>query len=108
MPIRPVDLQVMIPKAVDVSRIQANEQHHNLAVSQNGAQSIEKQSEQDLKQVNRREELHKTLIRDDNERRGNKSNQKHQNQQKQPDKKEAKQSKTYEKKILGNTIDIRL
>ena len=45
MAIRPIDLQVMIPKVADVSRIQANEQQQSLAALQSKAQSVEKASE---------------------------------------------------------------
>lgn len=107
MPIRPVDLQVMIPKVVDISRIQADEQQHNLAMLQNKAQSVAKQSEESLRQVNAKERTHKALIKNDNKKKG--KEQRQQNRQGQPEGKEAeKQSRVYNKTISDSTIDIRL
>ncbi|HEY8420995.1 MAG TPA: hypothetical protein VIL05_04560 [Thermoclostridium sp.] len=107
MPIRPVDLQVMIPKVVDVSRIQANEQHQNLAALQSKNQSVEKQAEESMKQVNRQNELNKVSIRENNERRGRESKQ--EDKQNQNKKKEIKgKSNVYSKSNPGSTIDIRL
>ena len=63
MSIRPIDLQVMLPKVADVSRIQVNEQQQSLAAMQSKTQSVEKQSEENMRQVNSQKELHKTLIR---------------------------------------------
>lgn len=109
MSIRPIDLQVMIPKTVDVSRIQANEQHGTLAAMQSKVQSVEKQSEQNMKQVNSQKEINKIYIRDDNEKKGREQGRQNakSSQQKQ---KEAKDKKPnlYSKQIPGSTIDIRL
>lgn len=105
MPIRPIDLQVMIPKVVDVSRIHANEQQQNLAALQSKNQSVEKQAEDSMKQVNRQNELHKVSIRDKNERKGRESQQEDTNQQK---KKNNENQNIYNNKTPGSTIDIRL
>lgn len=107
MPIRPVDLQVMIPKAVDVSRIHANEQHHNLAAAQSKIQSVEKQSEENMKQVNSQKETEKIHIKENHERKGRESRQ--EEKQSKPEEKETKKKpKAYDKKVPGSTIDIRL
>lgn len=107
MSIRPIDFQVMIPKTVDVSRIQANEQQQSLAALQSKTQSIEKQSEENLKQVNSGKEPYKVEIREDKERNGREQKQEH--RQNQPEEKEnGKKTTIYDKRITGSKIDIRL
>jgi hypothetical protein len=48
MPIKPIDLQVMMPKVVEVSRIQADEQQRNIAMLQNKVEDVETQSEKNI------------------------------------------------------------
>jgi len=99
----------MIPKTVDVSRIQANEQHGDLAAMQSKIQSVEKQSEQNMKQVNSQKEVNRIYIRDNNEKKGSEQGQQ-QEQNNQHGEKEAgsKKQNLYDKKNPGSTIDIRL
>jgi len=107
MSIRPIDLQVMLPKVADVSRIQVNEQQQSLAAMQSKTQSVEKQSEENMRQVNSQKELHKTLIRENYERKGRESKQKDRQDQ-QEGHENKKRSKTYDNRVSGSTIDIRL
>ncbi|NLX76801.1 MAG: hypothetical protein GXZ01_05420 [Clostridiaceae bacterium] len=107
MAIRPIDLQVMIPKVADVSRIQANEQQQSLAALQSKAQSVEKASEESMRQVNSQKELQKTAIRDNHERKGRESKEK--GKKNRPEGKNAqKHQDVYSRKTTGSTIDIRL
>ena len=46
----------MLPKVADVSRIQVNEQQQSLAAMQSKTQSVEKQSEENMRQVNSQKE----------------------------------------------------
>jgi hypothetical protein len=108
MPIRPIDFQVMIPKTVDVSRIQANEQHSVHAALQSKLQSVEKQSEQNMRQVNNQKEVSEIYIRDNNERNNKERKQNSENSREKLNKEKNSKSKPYGGKMPCSTIDIRL
>lgn len=107
MSIRPIDFQVMIPKTVDVSRIQSNEQHGSLAAMQSKLQSVEKQSEQNMKQVSGHKEVSEIYIKENGERK-NRGTKQDYNQDDRKGKEKNRCSKYYMKKTPGSKIDIRL
>ncbi len=105
MAIKPIDLQVMMPRVNEVSRIRNDEQQRSQASQQSAVQSTDKQSENELKQVNSRKEAYKTAIRERQEK------QKQQSQQKNHDDEAEEQEKKQNEKMenpSGRTIDIRL
>lgn len=105
MAIKPIDMQVMMPRVNEVSRIQNDEQHRSLAVAQNKVQNTEKDSENSMKQVNSRQEAQKTMIRDKQQKE--KREGKQQSKEKKSNDGESGQ-KTDKNKTSGRTIDIRL
>lgn len=106
MSFRPMDLQTMIPKVSEVSRIQSAGQQRGLAIQQSAVQSTEKQSESNLKQVISREEAQKTAIRDQQEKQKQQKKQRDKEESTEKDKK--KQQDETEQTLSGRTIDIRL
>lgn len=106
MPIKPIDMQIMMPRVNEVARIQSNEQQHNLATIQNKVQAGEKQSENSLKQVNARKDDEKTIIKDKSQKNKGQAGRKYGKGQ-QEDSKE-KHNKNDDINTTGRTIDIRL
>ncbi|NLK68152.1 MAG: hypothetical protein GX283_03205 [Clostridiaceae bacterium] len=107
MPIKPIDLQVMMPKVVEVSRIQADEQQRNIAMLQNKVEDVETQSEKNIEQVNSREDTYEVSI--NNQNRGNRREPQKHNKKKKPDEKDTeKVSDITKNPTSGNFIDVRL
>lgn len=74
MAIKPIDMQIMMPRVNEMSRVQNNEQQRTQASHQNAVQTTEKQSESNTRQVNSREETHNTAIREKQQNeKGNRS-----------------------------------
>lgn len=107
MAIKPLDLQVMIPKVNEVSRIRTDEQQRELAIQQNAVEASARESENNLRQVNSREQTHEAAIRERNEKGKRQSKEKdRKKQQGEPGNNASKTGKeTYSS---GSTIDIRL
>lgn len=106
MPIKPIDMQIMMPRVNDVLRVQNDEKQHNLATTQNKVQTSEKQSESSLRQVNTRKDDEKTIIKDKNQKNRGQSGKKY-GKAKQEDSKDNKNSENNDN-TTGRTIDIRL
>ncbi len=106
MAIKPIDLQVMMPRVNEISRIQNDEQQRSLATQQNKVQTMERQSENSVKQVNSREESQKVIIqkRQQKEKRESRKSKK----EKQPQEEKNQQSPEKGKPSGKTTIDIRL
>ncbi|NLY17975.1 MAG: hypothetical protein GX045_03250 [Clostridiaceae bacterium] len=107
MPIKPVDMQIMMPRVNEVARIQNNEQQHNLATIQNKVQTSEKQSESSLRQVNSRKDDEKTIIKDKSRENRGQAGKKY-SKARQEDNKEKRNNKKDNINTSGRTIDIRL
>jgi len=107
MAIKPIDLQVMIPRVNEMSRVQSDEQQRILASHQNTVQMTEKQSESDMRQVKSREEAHNTAIRD--KQQNEKRQSQHQDKKNKPGKEgKLQQREDNKQKPAGTTIDIRV
>lgn len=106
MSIKPIDLQVMMPKVTEVSRIQNDVQQRNHAMQQSTVQSTNKQSESNLKQVVSHEEAQKTAIRERQEKEKQQSKRK--KTDKQSDEEEDGDVRASKETTSGRTIDIRL
>jgi len=104
--IKPVDLQIMMPRVNEVSRIQNDEQQRNLAIQQNKVQTMEKQSENSLKQVNSREDSQKVVIQDRQQKEKRESKQS--KKEKQPQEEKNRHNPEKGKPTGRTTIDIRL
>jgi hypothetical protein len=107
MAIKPIDMQIMMPRVNEVSRIQNDEQQRSHASQQNVVQMTEKQSDSNTRQVNSREETHDTAIREKPQ------NEKRQSQQQEKENKHDKeetrhQRKDNKQKNAGTIIDIRV
>jgi uncharacterized membrane protein YukC len=108
MAIKPIDMQIMMPRVNEMSRIQNDEQQRSNASQQNVVQMTEKQSDSNTRQVNSREETHDTAIREkpQNEKR---QSQQQEKENKHDDKEETRQQrKDNKQKISGTIIDIRV
>jgi hypothetical protein len=105
MAIKPIDLQIMMPRVNEMSRIQNDELQRNHAAQQSAVQSTDKQSENNLKQVTSREETQKTAIREKQEGRKQSSGQ---GKESEEDDEQDKKQNPDKQKLSGRTIDIRL
>jgi len=106
MPIKPIDMQIMMPRVNEVARIQSNEQQHNLATIQNNVQAGEKQSESNIRQVNTRKNDEKTIIKDKSQKNRSQTG-KNYNKDRKEDKK-GNHDDDGDIYAPGSTIDIRL
>ncbi|NLG88954.1 MAG: hypothetical protein GX494_07015 [Clostridiaceae bacterium] len=107
MPIKPIDMQIMMPRINEMSRIQNEEQQRIQASQQVAAQTTVKQFENNTRQVNSREETHNTAIREKQQNEKRQSNQ--QDKENNPDKEKTLQQREDNKqKPLGTVIDIRV
>lgn len=106
MPIKPIDMQIMMPRVNEVSRIQNNEQQHSLATLQNKVQTNEKQLENSIRQVNSREEDEKKILIDKHQK--NKQSNKKDSSEKHEENEEKENKKLSDVNKTGRTIDIRL
>ena len=71
MAIKPIDMQIMMPRVNEMSRVQNNEQQRTQASHQNAVQTTEKQSESNTRQVNSRK---KHIIRQSAKQQNEKGN----------------------------------
>ena len=102
--INPVDLQVMISKTTEVSKIQAEENNRSQIQHHNTATTVEQQKEHELKQVNAREKTYEASINEKQE--GQNGGKKRKKKQKKQQQKEKNEMLTLEDK--GSKIDVRL
>lgn len=107
MSLKPIDLQVMMPKVVEVSRIQADEQQRNITAPQNSAEAVEKQSEKNMEQVYSREDTYEASI--NNENRGSRREPQKQNKENSTEEGDKKKlSNKNDGSTSGHFIDVRL
>ena len=102
MSIKPVDLQVMVPRTTEISKSSSNERDRNAAMQQRQASVVQNKADGSIKQVYSQEKSSGAVIREKQE----KSRQdKHDNKKQKKDGSNAKD----EIGITGSsTIDIRL
>ena len=106
MSIKPVDMQVMIPKTSEISRIRNDEQNRNLATSQQQASSTQDKVNVSLKQVYSQDKANEALIREKQEKKeGGKEQEKKKNTEK---KDKNKDMKSVDKTYKTSTIDIKI
>jgi hypothetical protein len=106
MALKPIDLQVMMPRVSEASRVQNNQQQRNHAIQQSTVQSMDKQVDDNLKQVRSREEAHQIAIRERQERERRQSKQDGKDAESGEEREKGK--KQDHKATPGRTIDIRL
>ena len=86
MSIKPVDFQLSIPRAMEMSKVKGDELHKEQVQQQNQSQAIQHQAEKSLRQVQNKEKAEEARIRDKQEKekrkdqQSNHSNQKENNQ----------------------------
>ena len=96
MSIKPIDFQVMLPKAIEVSKVHSDEQHKNQAVQQQQTASTQHSADRNARQVHSQESVQEARIRERRERNQGK------------EKKKSKQDKGKNSDENSSTIDIRL
>mgnify|MGYP000109072249 CR=1 FL=1 len=105
MSIKPVDLQVMVPKSNEISRIHNEQQQKNTAAQQQQASNVEHTADENLRQVHSQENAQQAKIKEKQGRNSGKDKSK-------KEKKKKKVSYSKDKKandeIKTSTIDIRL
>lgn len=106
MPIKPIDMQIMMPRVSEASRIQNDEQQHNHAALQDKALASNKQAENSTNQVNSREDDEKTIIKDKRQKNKGQSSEKDSREQQEENKE--KHNNELNISASGRTIDIRL
>lgn len=103
MPIKPVNYQVMLPKAAEVSKLSTDEQFKSQLNQQQQATTVQNKAENSIKQVYSREKAEEAKIREKQEKEGNSKRQGKKKQQE----KESK-NKDFKSAEKTSTIDIRL
>ena len=104
MAIKPVELQVMLPKTAEVSKFHNDEQHKNLALQQQQVSSFQKKSESNMRQVYSQDRMHGLAIKEKREKE-----QKNDREGRKKDKKTLENSRKKDvEQIKTSTIDIRL
>ncbi|NLY42489.1 MAG: hypothetical protein GX066_00615 [Clostridiaceae bacterium] len=66
---KPIDLQVMMPRTMDVSKVQNEFHQRNYAVQQNISHSLQQQAEQSTRRINSVDKSFEVKIREKNEER---------------------------------------
>jgi len=104
MSIKPVDFQLTLPKAAEVSRMQSGEQQKNYLFQQQQNSALKRDAANSLQQVHSQNKLQQAKIREKQEKRRND----------EKNKKKSKNNIIYgkdtepEDEIQISTIDIRL
>ncbi|MDR1060779.1 MAG: hypothetical protein LBL83_06135 [Clostridiales bacterium] len=68
MSIKPVDLQVMIPKMTELARIHGSEDERHLLASQRGAEDTKSMVEADMKEVRAKKDAQALTLREKQDR----------------------------------------
>lgn len=105
MSIKPVDMQVLMPKALEVSRLQNDEHGRNQAMIQQQAGATQNKVEENLKQVYSREKTQEARIREKRERQERESKKK---KSKGTYRMDGKDSKEESGGLQSSTIDIKI
>lgn len=72
MSLKPIDMQVIIPKTAEVSKIHSDENQRNLVLQQQQAISMQNKVENDIRQVYMQQKAYEAKIREKQEKsRGN-------------------------------------
>jgi len=104
MSIKPVDIQVMLPKTSELSKIYNDEQHKSQVLQQQQASSFQHKAEDNLKSVHSQSEAHEAKIKDKQEK--NRQNRREEKEKKNDKENDGK--KNSKPGIRTSTIDIRL
>ena len=106
MPIKPIDFQIMVPRAMDVAKISNDESHRNQALLQQQAAATQHKADGTLKTVYSRSQAQNARIteKQKEERQGGKKKKDGQ------DRDEAKNNSKTEavREIKTSTIDIKI
>ncbi len=106
MAIKPLDLQVMLPRTAEISKIAYDQQHKNITLQQQQAASLQDQAEANTRQVHSQDEVQHARIGDKQEKgRGNSGEDSRKKKREQTKNEESRNSNP---QIRTSTIDIRL
>jgi len=103
MSIKPIDLQVMVPKTSEISKISSEANQRNTSYQQQQAVNAQNRADNSLKQVYSQERTQEAKIREKQEKE-----RKNSGNNKQKERKKQGQSNKYELGDKRSTIDIRL
>ncbi|MDR1440177.1 MAG: hypothetical protein LBJ10_09290 [Clostridiales bacterium] len=81
MSIKPVDMQVMIPKMTEVARMHGSEDARHLAASQRGAEDTKSMVEADMREVRAKKDAQALTLREKQEREQDASKKRRRQQQ---------------------------
>lgn len=81
MSIKPLDMQVMMPKTAEVAKITSDNQHKQQMIAQQQSNSVQKKATDSLKQVKGQDKPHEALIREQQEKKQNRGGQEKKKQQ---------------------------
>ncbi len=107
MAIKPVDLQMMIPRTMDAAKMRSDEMQKNAALTQQQAAAAQNKADDTVRQVYSRSKTEDVQI---NEKQ-KENNHKEENKKKKKDadeKSEEKSGSKYRKTIRTSTIDIKI
>jgi hypothetical protein len=104
MSIKPIDFQVMIPRANEVSKISSDDTNKNLALQQQQATSTQHKAENSLKQVYSQTKPQGSKI-NEKQKENRKDNQKEGKKKEQP---EHSENNILNSSIQTSTIDIKI
>jgi hypothetical protein len=111
MPIRPVDYQIMVSRAAEISRITNNETQKENSLQKNIRDAMKNQAERNLKQVYDKEQAYEAVIRHKQEKPKDR-HKKRDNGNKGKGSKNSKringEQKDHERQQKTTTIDIKI
>ena len=103
MPIKPIDMQVIIPKSLEVAKINNDDNHKSSALQYQQAITMQHKVDDNLRQVYHKDKIHETAIREKQEKRegSGKRGEKEEGSNKQ------KKNKDIDA-VKGSSIDIKI
>lgn len=106
MSIKPIDLQVMIPKTSEVSKIHSHENQKSLVLQQQQAISAQNKVENQLRQVYLQNRVHEVKIRE--RERNNQQNREKNREEEERSKAKGKRQNDKTTEVKPGAVDIRI
>jgi len=107
MSIKPVDFQIMLPKTMEVAKLNNDEVHRNLTAQQQQAAATRHKAEDSLKQVYSRPHAQDVRIAE-KQKENRRNDKKRQETGGQSDKKEENGRNNADNTVITSTIDIKI
>ena len=103
MPVNPVDMQIIVPKTTEMSKVSSEEQNKNQAMQQQQSMINKNKFEENLKQVYSKKDAQDVKISKEGK---NAQEEEQKKKKKKKDKKDSK--KRADKELRTSTIDVQI